>query len=251
VIVILGMGVCLDLEDLAGGESPRMGRPWEEYGWFTRPVPPKKEANESDKNKPPKKEENESDKIKPLEKQANENDKIKPLKKQANESEKKPPKREAILFRNLPRDFWMTRTICLTLAICWFALLISVAALKENSWYLLAVGAIGMFQNAVVAGIRVKPEGRGIHVKFLKNISRGKVMHALMDFEVNYEAHYPKIGKSLVDEFFPGGLKENERKWWEGDRKAYDTKRFGENGRPEVSQSTQFDSQHNPPQNSQ
>lgn len=52
-------------------------------------------------------------------------------------------------------DFWVTRAVCLTLAICWFALLISVAALKNDSWYLLAVGAIGMCQNAVVAGMKL------------------------------------------------------------------------------------------------
>lgn len=37
VVVILGEGTCLDLEDLAGAEGPRHARPWEMRGWFARP----------------------------------------------------------------------------------------------------------------------------------------------------------------------------------------------------------------------
>jgi hypothetical protein len=193
VIVILGMGVGLDLEDLAGGESPRMGRPWQNYGWFVKEIP------------------------------------VPAVQKPDGTMETKPPVKRASLWRGLPVDFWLTRAVCLVLAICWFALLISVAALRDNSWFLLAVGSIGMCQNAIVAGMRVFPERQGVHLEWDKTITGNKVMHALMDLEVAYEALYPKMGKSLVDEFFPGtdALRESEEKWWKGDRGPYNNKRFG------------------------
>lgn len=175
-MVILGDGKGLDLEDLAAGEGPRMGRPWETYGWFV--------TTGTDK------------------------------------------KRRAILFKGLPLDFWLTRAICLTLAVVWIALLISVAGLKQNAWFLLLVGAIGMFQNAYVAGVGRDPSKRGVHLDSVEKFTGKKVMDVLMDLE---DAH-KGIGRCMLAEFFPGGLKEKfgEVQWWNGDRDQYDKKRIEE-----------------------
>ena len=173
-MVILGKGKGLDFEDLAGGEGPRMGRPWENHGWF---------VTTGTNNKP-----------------------------------------RAILFKGLPLDFWLTRVVCLSLAVVWIALLISVAGLKQNAWFLLLVGAIGMFQNAYVAGVDRKPSKRGVHLKPVKKFTGKKVMDVLMDLEVAHNG----IGRCMLREFFPGGLKEEhgEVQWWNGDREQYDNKRI-------------------------
>lgn len=172
-MVILGEGKGLDLEDLAGGQGPRMGRPWEKHGWFV--------------------------------KTGTDN------------------RRRAILFRGLPLDLWMTRAVCLSLTVVWIALLVSVAGLKENAWFLLLVGAIGMFQNAYVAGVDRKPSKRGVHLKSVEKFTGKKVMDVLMDLDVARKG----IGRCMLAEFYPGGLKEEfgEVQWWNGDREKYNRKR--------------------------
>jgi hypothetical protein len=128
--------------------------------------------------------------------------------------------------RELPLDLWMTRVICLCLTAAWTALLIAAAVLEENAWYLLAVGAIGMAQNAIVAGVCRGPEKRGIHLKSIHVEKKGKVMDVLM----NIESAYPgkNIGRSLRDEFFPGKLEDIEVDWWDGNKEAYDNVRLND-----------------------
>ena len=132
-----------------------------------------------------------------------------------------PPKRKALLLFNEPRDLWLTRVVLVILAICWTALLIAAAALDENAWFLLLVGAIGMFQNVVVAGVRRNPSKRGIHLQKI-HVEKGsrKVMDVLMDIEEAFPKK--KIGRALVGEFFPGGLSKAEKKWWGWDNEKVD-----------------------------
>ena len=128
------------------------------------------------------------------------------------------------MFRGLPVDFWVTRVISVALVICWIALLIAVSGLTANTWYLLAVGAVGMTQNAIVAAVSRSNETRGIHIQETQELRGSKVMDVLMDVE----CLMPGAGRHLVDEYFPDGTRERfgERKWWDGDRAEYDKIRY-------------------------
>ena len=174
VMVIIGNGVGLDLEDLAAAESPRMRRRFEDSGrWGTH------SAGKTGSN--------------------------------------------FHTITDMPAAFWITQFACLTLAFLWIVFLITVSGLTENTWYLLAVGGIGMIQNVVIAGVRRHPSTSGIHLDYVEKIERTKVMDTLMDLE----RRHAKVGKSLVSEFFsdPSNLRPSETKWWAGDRKAYDEER--------------------------
>lgn len=124
---------------------------------------------------------------------------------------------------NLPFAYWVTHTLCLLLAIAWLLFLITVTSLKQNTWYLLAVGGLGMLQNVVVAGARRNMATSGIHLDVVEVINGGKVMDTLMDLD----QAYPKVGRSLLSEFFPcaEGLTDAEVKWWDGQRSEYDALR--------------------------
>ncbi|KAI9728109.1 MAG: hypothetical protein M1834_007825 [Cirrosporium novae-zelandiae] len=103
-----------------------------------------------------------------------------------------------------------TRVFTCILAVLWFALLITSTGLQNSTWYLLAVGAIGMMQNLIVAGAPRRPEASGLHIQFKEVIAAKKVMHALMDLESSYKG----FGEALRAEFFPGNLWEWEKQWW-------------------------------------
>ncbi len=137
------------------------------------------------------------------------------------------PKKKPAMLKALPVDFWMTRLICTALALCWVALLITVSGLKAHAWFLLLVGALGMTQNAIVAAIGRKPETRGMHLREVADLRGHKVMDVLMDLE----CELPGAGKRMVEEFFPAELREDEKKWWVGERTEYDDKRRAERER--------------------
>ncbi|KXN92751.1 hypothetical protein AN958_02718, partial [Leucoagaricus sp. SymC.cos] len=121
-----------------------------------------------------------------------------------------------------PIDLRVTQFACIALACLWIMLLITVTALKTNTWYLLLVGGLGMLQNVIVAGGKRAPTARGIHIEHVEEFSRKKVMHALMDAEVAY----PRLGKVLLGEFFsPESLTQAEAEWWDGNEKDYDDSR--------------------------
>jgi hypothetical protein len=48
-----------------------------------------------------------------------------------------------------PMESWSTRIILTLLAMAWPALLITVVVLKENMWFLLGNGLLGMLQKPV------------------------------------------------------------------------------------------------------
>ncbi|KAL8920387.1 MAG: hypothetical protein Q9208_006268 [Pyrenodesmia sp. 3 TL-2023] len=103
-----------------------------------------------------------------------------------------------------------TRYYAFGLALLWLALLITVAGIRENTWYMLAVGSIGMVQNVFVAGKSRKPSAFGLHLEFSKAIVKEKVMMTLMATEIAY----PTIGRALISTFFPGNLTKQEEEWW-------------------------------------
>lgn len=115
-----------------------------------------------------------------------------------------------------------TRAAIIILAVCWILLLITTAGIKQNTWFLLAIGGIGILQNIYVAGQMRFPDAFGVPLKFEGVIGEIKVMKTL--FAV--EGKYPRLGKSLLDTFFPGKLRPDEyQKWEEFERKAIKAER--------------------------
>lgn len=103
-----------------------------------------------------------------------------------------------------------TRIAIAGLAALWVFLLITAAGKKENTWYLLAVGGVGILQNIAVAGWARRPSAFGVHLKPVAVIGHPKVMHAL----IATEQKYPHVGASMRETFFPGKLREDEEETW-------------------------------------
>jgi len=101
-----------------------------------------------------------------------------------------------------------TRLCMVGLGVLWVVLLITSSALADQSWFLIAVGGIGMLQNMFVAGWSRKPEALGLPLKFTTVIGSPKVMTALIESE----RAFPTVGRALVGTFFPGGLFPREEK---------------------------------------
>jgi len=94
-------------------------------------------------------------------------------------------------------------------------LLVTCAGIKVHTWYLLAVGGVGMLQNIAVAGAPRRPEALGLPLELVSEDDGGvfaepKVMWTLMALEERYEGY----GRSLLPEFFPGKLRPWEEEWW-------------------------------------
>lgn len=110
-----------------------------------------------------------------------------------------------------------TRVVVVLLAMLWLILLVTAAGIMEHTWYLLAVGALGILQNIFVAGSSRSPEAFGVPLEFVEVIGETKGMKTL--FVV--EEKYPGLGKNMLDVFFPGKLsKEEKMKWAELDAQA-------------------------------
>ncbi|KAF3931298.1 hypothetical protein ABW19_dt0201025 [Dactylella cylindrospora] len=105
---------------------------------------------------------------------------------------------------------YTTRFVLAVLAFLWILLLITASGIKSHTWYLLAIGTVGIFQNTYAAGCVRPPEAFGIPLKFEQVIGKVKVMDTL--FEV--EEQYPYVGSSMRDTFFPGKLRPNEVAKW-------------------------------------
>ncbi|PYI13973.1 hypothetical protein BO99DRAFT_447269 [Aspergillus violaceofuscus CBS 115571] len=105
---------------------------------------------------------------------------------------------------------YTTRITMILLAILWILLLITAAGIKQNTWFLLAIGGVGTLQNLFVAGWRRFPSAFGVPLKYIDVIGKPKVMNTL--FEV--ESKYSRVGRSMRDTFFPGKLSPQEEKKW-------------------------------------
>jgi hypothetical protein len=104
----------------------------------------------------------------------------------------------------------VTRLILLILSTLWVLLLIVAAGLQKNTWFLLAIGAIGIAQNVFVAGWNRRPESFGIPLDFVEVFGKPEVMGTLFEVEENYEG----LGRSMLDEFYPGKLRPDEITKW-------------------------------------
>lgn len=148
---------------------------------------------------------------------------------------KKGPNGNVRTFNGLPLDFWLTRVSCFCLVVGWLLLLLLVAGMQSNSWYLFVIATLGMIQNSYVAGKSLHPETQLIPLILTDQILGNKVMDALMDLEVTLERD-PLFGEvdreaivePLLKEYFPGSLRKDygEKDWWDGDRDQYDSHRL-------------------------
>ncbi|KAA8651596.1 hypothetical protein EYZ11_002215 [Aspergillus tanneri] len=105
----------------------------------------------------------------------------------------------------------MTQAVVTVLAVLWTLLLILAAGSTMHTWFLLAVGAVGIAENILVAGSPRMPAAYGVHLAFQEVIGEAKVMDTL--FAV--EKAYPHVGRSMLDTFFPGKLRSKELARWE------------------------------------
>lgn len=106
--------------------------------------------------------------------------------------------------------FSVTKIALLILAFLWVALLVVAAGVKQHSWFLLAIGAIRTLEDIFVAGSPRHPAAFGMPLNFENVIGEAKVMNTL--FAV--EQAYPRVGRSMLDTFFPGKLRPKERERW-------------------------------------
>lgn len=137
-----------------------------------------------------------------------------------------------------------TRYITILLTIWWTLLLITCSGLKDNTWYLVGVGGIGMLQNIYVSGASRDMGAFNLHYKHHSEIiSRRKPKHKIQEPEnsdaddvenpleniggvmgalMEAEKRFPGVGASLVGVFFPANLGYDkgkfpfvrERKFW-------------------------------------
>lgn len=123
-----------------------------------------------------------------------------------------------------------TRFFCGALAILWLALLVTCTGIQTHTWYLLAVGGLGMLHNIVVAGVPRQPHALGLPIELAKKrvgssnseddedseeiayiFAEKKVMWTIMALENSY----PGYGRTLLEKFFPGELRAWEKEWWD------------------------------------
>lgn len=98
------------------------------------------------------------------------------------------------------------------LLLLWTALLITVSGLKSHTWYIVAVGAVGMLQNTIVAGSPRSPAALGLHLEQQHiTIFRGK---RAMDLLKDVEEYSPGVGMALLPALFPGALRPDDRQYW-------------------------------------
>lgn len=106
---------------------------------------------------------------------------------------------------------WGTRAVSLLLALLWILLALTVAGWEQRTWYLLAVGLVGMLHNVCVAGWPRDPAAYGLGFRHVRTVAERKVMESLYVLETEH----PGAGIALLPEFFPGELRPREEKIWE------------------------------------
>ncbi|KAJ7213148.1 hypothetical protein GGX14DRAFT_564186 [Mycena pura] len=97
----------------------------------------------------------------------------------------------------------------LVLAALWIIHLFCTGGLDSDSWYSLAIGTLGMLQNALASGARRRWGALGIHLKKVNEVHNKKVFLALKAAE-EVERN---VGVVLTDIYFPGGLRPDEEAW--------------------------------------
>ncbi|KAH8882216.1 hypothetical protein GQ53DRAFT_812287 [Thozetella sp. PMI_491] len=181
IVVIMGKGNCLDLEELAASGSPRSGRIWEKFGG---PLLSKRDDPAAVM-----------------------------IKNRTN-------LHRARNLRGFPVGFWITRVVTIAQSFLWLLLLVNLATPRNHNWVLLAIGAIGMFQNGYLAGMERPSKRRNVPLERVETFQAKKVMDCIMDYHAVYGN-----GTALLKEFFPGDLRPLESAWWAGETEGYDAER--------------------------
>lgn len=112
-----------------------------------------------------------------------------------------------------------TRIWTVILAALWMVFLITCTGIVSDTWYLLAVGGLGMLHNLMAAGVARQPQAMGLPINNNPTgqqcqpevFAKRKVMWTLMELEKVHSG----FGKALLPEFFPGPLMDWEQEWWE------------------------------------
>ena len=104
----------------------------------------------------------------------------------------------------------LTRISSAILAICWIALLITVAGWQYHTWYILGVGIVGIVHNVYVAASARTPKALGIPIRSKDMFLNDKVMKVLWELETAY----PNAGASALASFLAGSLSDKERIAW-------------------------------------
>ncbi len=116
IMIIQGHGKCLNLEELAVPDSPRNGRPWEKFS---------KRALANSRGDP----------------EGSGFHRVGLLPRQATN------------LCGFPVGFWITLLMTAAQSAAWLMLLITVASLETNAWFLFAVGALGLCHNAIIGAM--------------------------------------------------------------------------------------------------
>jgi hypothetical protein len=99
-----------------------------------------------------------------------------------------------------------TRFTSIIFAVLWIVFLVVAGGLKEHTWYLLAVGALGMIQNVAVAGLPRKSASHGIPLSEVKKTYgrrvKGKKRPGVMQVLYECDNEHPGLGRAIRAEFF-------------------------------------------------
>jgi hypothetical protein len=128
-------------------------------------------------------------------------------------------------------ESWSTTPCVLILAVLWVVLLLTAAGVKDNPWFLLLVGGLGMAENLYAAGCKRQPRAFGIYVEPVTTImpeQRGNhpsnkvfaVLNATDEYtDLSFDRSSPnktgldQVGLSLLPVFLPGDLWPAEEEW--------------------------------------
>jgi hypothetical protein len=122
-------------------------------------------------------------------------------------------------------DIW-TRAKTVVYAMTWLLFLLAAGGLKQDTWYLVFVGAAGMAQNIFVAGARRSSASHGIPLNPARAAddsiltyglrSKGSDRPRVMNVPREVEQGIPGVGLALLYEFFPDHtLRDAEKRDWE------------------------------------
>lgn len=121
------------------------------------------------------------------------------------------------------------RMVSIILAILWVVLLIAVGGLKQDTWYLFGVGAVGMIHNIIVAGMPRQPGAHGFPLKqsageletqFGRTVDIRRKLQSIL---LEVEEVYPGVGLALRRLFFTGPETRQDIDRWSRETVSTDT----------------------------
>lgn len=97
--------------------------------------------------------------------------------------------------------------------VLWVALLITVDGWEHHTWFLVAVGSVGMIYAIIAATAPKRPDQWGVILKPHSDhpvIASDKTMISLMQTEMAF----PRIGQSMLETFFNSAISKDETEFW-------------------------------------